>query len=772
MHDMSPTRNRCMLVIDDNKAIHDDFRKILVGDANHRASSESHAAFFGEESGHADNLTFEVDSAFQGQEGLEKVRKSIGEGRPYAMAFVDVRMPPGWDGVETIGHLWKVDPNLLVVICTAYNDYNWSEMAKRLDNMDRWQILKKPFDNVEVRQLAASLTEKWDLARKVDLKLDETQRMVDAMNRNLTAFRNAVDTAGIVAVTDLRGTIIEANKNFCRVSGYTRDELIGQNHRIVKSGHHPKNFFKEMYATIGRGKVWRGEVCNRAKDGSLYWVDTTIVPMLNEHDKVGSYFALRIEISGRKQLMGQLRELAYSDALTGLANRSSILRSIQNAIDRQDGSDFALLFLDIDRFKLINDSLGHDIGDELLKQIAHRLRETLRTTDSIQPARLGGDEFVILLESLSCLEDATIVAERILQAFSHRFELGVHTVYSTASIGVVTSDHQVESASEMLRDADLAMYAAKAEGKACYAVFDHSLREKVQTQLRVEGELREAISRNEFLLAYQPIVSLQTGRAVAVEALIRWRHPKRGLLSPDEFISIAEETGLIVPIGSWVLDEACRQLAEWHRSLGTDPPLCVHVNVSRKQLLLPNLVSLVEQALVKHAVPPECLHLEVTESIVMHDPESAAAKLSELRRLGVKIDMDDFGTGYSSLSCLHEFPIDVLKIDRSFIANLNRVRDFAALLQAVITLADNLNLQVVAEGIEDAEQLTLLLALGCGFGQGIFFAKPTTSPAEIEKFVSSKVKLPLREFEALLTGAPASIPSIDPNQMQQYEVEA
>lgn len=273
MCDLNNTRNRRVLVVDDNEAIHADFRKILSASDDSNAMSESYAAFFGEESPAEDHLSFEIDSASQGQEGLEKVRKAIQNGQPYAVAFVDIRMPPGWDGIETIGHLWEVDPDLLIVICTAYNDYNWNEMSQQLGRKDRWLILKKPFDNVEVRQLASSLTEKWELARIAELKLDELKHSVEATNRHLTAFRDAVDSAGIVAVTDLQGTILEANDNFCRVSGYSRDELIGENHNIVRSEQHCAKFFENLHSTVERGEMWRGEICSRAKDGSLYWVD-------------------------------------------------------------------------------------------------------------------------------------------------------------------------------------------------------------------------------------------------------------------------------------------------------------------------------------------------------------------------------------------------------------------------------------------------------------------------------------------------------------------
>lgn len=473
----------------------------------------------------------------------------------------------------------------------------------------------------------------------------------------------------------------------------------------------------------------------------------------------------------RRQMLGQLETLAHFDALTGLPNRASILRSIQDVIDRNGDAHFALLFLDFDGFKSINDSLGHEVGDKLLKEIACRLQENLRATDSVQPARLGGDEFVVLLKGLTSPADAITVTERLLRSFSQPYQLGSHTVYSTASIGVVTSEHCYEKACDIVRDADLAMYQAKSMGKACYAVFDQNLREKAQFRLAIEAGLRKAISRNELVLAYQPIISLETGRMTAVEALLRWNHPERGLVSPDEFIPVAEETGIIVPIGSWVLDEACRQYAEWRRTLPeTDRLACIHVNVSRKQLLSPDLVQVVEQVLTRHDVPPECLHLEVTESVMMTDPEFTISVLNDLRRLGLKIDMDDFGTGYSSLACLQEFPLDLLKVDRAFIANVNRSRDFAALLHSIVTLADNLGLQVVAEGIEEAEPVALLQALGCEYGQGYFFSKPLPA-GKIGDFAALQHRTAERESDVSPCGVPTNISVAEKLDLQHAEVE-
>lgn len=549
----------------------------------------------------------------------------------------------------------------------------------------------------------------------------------------LKAFRDAVDEAGIVAITDVKGTILEANDNFCKISGYSREELIGSDHRILRSGYHPPEFFRDMYRQIGRGKTWRGEICNRAKDGNFYWVDTTIVPMFNEQGKIKGYLALRIDISEQRRLLDSLHQLAHRDALTGLPNRAAILQSIQTVINRKSTNHFALLFMDFDRFKLINDSLGHDVGDKLLEAVADRLRKAVRSTDSIQAARMGGDEFVVLLDNLSAPEDAVRVAERLQKDLAIPYQLGGYTIYSSASIGIVTSEHLADTASEMLSNADLAMYEAKAAKVDRPIVFDQVLRDKAQKRLYIENELRDVISRDELTLFYQPIVDLESGEFRGVEALIRWFHPESGMIPPDEFISIAEEMDLIIPVGNFVLNEACRQLNQWRKTLGPLAPANLHVNVSRKQLEHPTLVTVVKNVLRKYEIPPECLHLEVTESIIMHDREISVSTLNELKKLGVNIDVDDFGTGYSSLSCLCDFPIDVLKLDREFVKKSDRDRE-VMLIEALIILAEKLGLEVIAEGIENAEQLALLQALGCRLGQGYFFSKPLIA-ADLEQAI-------------------------------------
>ena len=448
----------------------------------------------------------------------------------------------------------------------------------------------------------------------------------------------------------------------------------------------------------------------------------------------------------RQRMVGELTAAARLDKLTGLSNRALLSERMSRALERAHGDteyDFAVMFLDFDRFKLVNDTLGHDIGDLLLKGIANRLRANLRSSDSTARealgntvARLGGDEFVVVLDGVGTVEVATIIADRLLGVLAAPYQLGEHVVRSTASIGIVTSASGYGNANDMLRDADIAMYEAKARGKGCHVIFSQAMRDSVHERMTLETDLRAAIGTSEFSLAYQPIVSLETRATIGVEALARWTHPTRGNITPDVFIPIAEETGIIVTLSDQLLIEACAAFVGWQRDQPTCAPEYISVNLSRVQLLDPLLVDRTMAVVAEAGMLPSQLQLEVTESQIMQQRSNGIPVLARFQSLGVRIAMDDFGTGYSSLSCLQEFPLDVLKVDRSFVANAGQGRDFAALLHAVVTLADNLGLTVVAEGIETEDQLVLLQALGCAGGQGYLLARPMPL-AQFAEFLES-----------------------------------
>lgn len=568
----------------------------------------------------------------------------------------------------------------------------------------------------------------------VAVVLDTTER--EKANEEIRKLSAAVDQSpSSVVITDVDWNISYVNAMFCQTTGYKKREALQLDVSEFLGGKRSGDKYDAILARVERGDTWQGEFQTEKMRGESIWVSASISPIRSASEEITHYLFMFEDITDKKALLDQMQSLAFNDSLTQLPNRNKILDAIQETIDQGDDCRYGLLFLDFDRFKLINDSLGHEMGDELLRQIAERLRANLRKTDECVPARLGGDEFVVLLKGLPDPTVPFIVAERLSKAFKQSYQLGGNTVHSTASIGVVSGSSEYRSANEVLRDADLAMYEAKSQGKGRCVAFDRTMRERAQDRLTLECDLRQGLAQDELVLEYQPIVSLESGELRGVESLVRWHHPEMGVVGPDRFIPIAEETGLIVEIGERVLEEACRQFREWLESPGLDAPPCVHVNVSRLQMLLPDFAEIVGKLLDRYDIPTGCLHLEVTESTIMHDPTVIVRTLQELRDLGVCIDMDDFGTGYSSLSCLHEFPIDTLKIDRSFVNNDRHICDYTTLLQSIVTLAENLGLEVVAEGVETAEQLATLQALGCKLGQGYYFSKPL-APADLEKFLN------------------------------------
>jgi diguanylate cyclase (GGDEF)-like protein len=442
------------------------------------------------------------------------------------------------------------------------------------------------------------------------------------------------------------------------------------------------------------------------------------------------------EIRDRKQAEDQLAHQALHDALTGLANRNLVMDRLDHALvlARRSEAPLAVLFLDLDNFKLVNDSLGHQVGDELLVAVATRLDEVLRATDTVaRPgaatvARFGGDEFLLLCEALESEQDAIHIAQRIAAALAQPFVIGEDELFVTASVGIALSGPDATSDS-LIRDADAAMYRAKERGRARYEVFDQAMRARILGRLRNENELRHAIDRDELELFYQPIVSLHDGGVAGVEALVRWRHPERGLLPPIEFVPLAEESGLIIALGEWVLRAACRQFAQWYREDDHGLPLGASVNVSPRQFADPQFPAAVAKALRDTQLDPSRLALEITETALMEDSDVPGMVLEQLKAQGTRLVLDDFGTGYSSLSYLQRLPVDVLKLDRSFIAPLGDKTEDAQIVAGVVQMAKALKLAVVAEGVETLDQLTALQRLGCDLAQGYFFARPTEAQA-------------------------------------------
>ena len=434
---------------------------------------------------------------------------------------------------------------------------------------------------------------------------------------------------------------------------------------------------------------------------------------------------LQQEIVKHKQTQKKLLKIAFYDSLTGLPNRNLFLTLLQKAIERSQKEEdylFSVLFIDCDRFKVVNDSLGHQIGDKILQKIATRFKSCVRSLDTV--ARFGGDEFIILLEELEDLNFSKTVAQRLIERLKPPLLINDRKIFLDASIGIILNTKNYQSPEIILRDADMAMYRAKESGKGRYQIFEPEMHLLAQEKLQLETDLRLAIKREEFVLHYQPIFSFKTNSIKGFEALIRWNHPQKGLLSPIHFIPIAEETGLIIPLGMWVLKEACRQLKVWHQQNLTPQKLTMNVNISTQQFTQVNLIRQIDQILTQTQIYGQFLNLEITETAIMDNSDFAHDILKQLRKRQIGLSIDDFGTGYSSLSYLHRFPVDQLKIDRSFVKNIELKKDGVNIIETIITLAQNLNMEIVAEGIENQEQLAILRHLGCQFGQGYFFSKP------------------------------------------------
>jgi diguanylate cyclase (GGDEF)-like protein len=521
----------------------------------------------------------------------------------------------------------------------------------------------------------------------------------------------------------------------CRLMNEEAENLLGHStntlmHRGILS-YLPcirdDGLFVEALAVLETGLPYRGEKQCSLR-GKRRWYNIVAV---RHGDGLVVSFA---DVTDRLDYERQLQHAALHDTLTGLSNRALFTQRLEDAIKRarRDGEfRFAVLFLDLDRFKIINDSLGHDVGDQLLINIARRLVSNLResdiasrTRDGHLPARLGGDEFVILLDDIEDFDHATLVAERLQRALGEPHMIAGHEVITTASIGIVTSDGNYERPDDILRDADTAMYGAKNSGKARHVVFDERMHAEVVERLNLEKALHHALDREQFRLYYQPIVILNSGALAGFEALMRWEHPERGIVEPEHFIPLAEEIGLIVPMGAWALHEACRQLRQWQLRYPDRDNLSMNVNFSKAQLRDPRLIPMIESVIADTGIDPTRLKFEITESTFMDNAAELTPILTRIQALGIHLAMDDFGTGYSSLSFLHRAPMDYLKIDRSFISSAGKKRDYAAIIHTVVQLAHNLKMKVVAEGVETQDQLTMLQALDCNYGQGYLFDKP------------------------------------------------
>ncbi len=556
--------------------------------------------------------------------------------------------------------------------------------------------------------------------------IDITERkQADAQ---MTKLSSALEqTADSVVITDNNGIIEYVNPAFEETTGFTRSEALGRKTNIVKSGKHDLAFYKQLWETILKGEVFRDVLINRKKDGSLYYEEESITPLKDSQGNITHFISTGKDITERMQTQERLHYLAHHDVLTELPNRVLFMDRLEHALTRARWSQrlVAVLFLDMDRFKNINDTLGHDVGDRLLQAFGKRLFGCVREGDTV--ARLGGDEFAIVLEDIASVDDVPTTARKILQAFEQPFHDEGHELFVTGSIGISLYPDDGQDAHALLKNADTAMYRAKDAGRNNYHFYSADMSAKAFERLTLETSLRHALDRQEFLLYYQPQVGLDTSKIVGVEALLRWQHPDLGLVSPTEFISLLEDTGLIVPVGEWVLQTACDQAMVW-RNAGF-PPINLAVNLSSRQFNTLNLTDVINRVLENSGFDPARLELEITESVIMENAQETIDTLGALGKMGIRFAIDDFGTGYSSLSYLKRFPINTLKIDHSFVRDISSDPDDAAIVTTIVAMAHNLNLMVVAEGVETKDEFAFLRACGCDYMQGYLFSKPVPASA-------------------------------------------
>ncbi|TAN53144.1 MAG: EAL domain-containing protein [Methylococcaceae bacterium] len=535
-----------------------------------------------------------------------------------------------------------------------------------------------------------------------------------------------------IIITDIAGTIVDVNASFTTITGYAKQEVLGQNPRMLKSDHHDLSFYQAMWQSIRKEGRWCGEVWDKRKNGEIYPKWLSISAVKDEEGQICNYVGIFTDMTARIETENKLRILAHFDQLTGLPNRTLFVEKLKWAIDLSDrsGQDTVLFFLDLDRFKIINDTLGHQAGDRLLCEVAKRLQKCIRKVDTV--ARLAGDEFTIILTNVKEKGTVKKIAQKVLDSFAAPILLENREIYVTTSIGITRYPADGGDIDILLKNADTAMYHAKAAGKNRFEFYSGYMVQQVQDELDLELDLRKALENAEFLLYFQPLIDLGSGRLVGMEALIRWDHPQRGFISPMKFIPYAEKTDLILPIGAWVLERACQYLVNWQAEGW--PPLKLSVNYSGRQLKQPNQHKIVKDILHKTGVDPAYLNIELTESVIMEDAESSTQALQALKSIGLSISVDDFGTGYSSLSYLKRFPIDNLKIDRSFIRDITVDPDDEAIVSSIIAMAHALRLSVVAEGVETEQQLTMLREKRCDQAQGFYFCPPV-SAEEVQHFI-------------------------------------
>ncbi|MGY1448560.1 GGDEF/EAL domain-containing response regulator [Pseudomonas chlororaphis] len=735
--------NRRILIVDDTTSIHEDFRKILAcTDAPGDSLSDAEAALFGTPVS-ASLEHFFLDSAFQGREALDKVQVALDHDAPYAMAFIDMRMPPGWDGLETIERLWQVDPKLQIALCTAYSDYSWEDIAERLQLGDRLLILKKPFDAIEIRQMASALTVKWQMTEDAELKMDQLEQAVEERTRELADANIIVQNSPTILY---------------RLRGEPSFTLMYISHNITKFGHvaaqlvasadwaqtliHPDDQTKvknAMLRILDRDVAGASiEFRMRTGDGAFRWVENRYIPVRNDQDQLVEVEGIILDITERRLAEEKMALMARTDSLTGLANRATLIERLHQAFAaaRRGAAPFAMFYLDLDHFKRINDTLGHPIGDLLLQEVARRIKACTRENDVV--ARLGGDEFAILQldvdEATHCAALATKIRDTLLLPYS----LEGNEVRISVSIGISLYSPQTLSADSLMAQSDMALYRSKDKGRNQFHFHSEEINQEVTERVTLANDLKLALERDELHLHYLPEVDLGTGRILGMATQVRWLHPLRGWLEAEDFMPAAEKTGIVIALGHWLLDQACRQMRAW-RDQNVAPPL-IAIHLSLVQLKTgPELIYDVLRTTARWDLCPWDLRFDVTEGTLAQTKWTHNDILPRLCELGVKIAIDDFGTEYSSFDYLKTYRVNHLKLAQRFLDSASSDPDNAMTLRAILNFAREVGIGVTAEGVETQEQRTTLISSGTPLGHSLGAAVDSDQAGELLKARSAAV---------------------------------
>ncbi len=623
----------------------------------------------------------------------------------------DQRMP-GMSGSELFGEVSQRFPETIRIVLSGYADFN--AVSDAINQGSIYKFLTKPWNDSLLRGHVLEAFQRYELSWH---------------NHQLTGIFNS--TMEGIMITDKNGIIQTVNPAFSVITGYSKNEAVGLTPRFLRSDKEPAERYQSMWHSLNTQGVWQGEIWNQRKNGEAYpqWMTISSLPNGGDQEQ---YVALFIDISEQKRREACIEHQAYHDALTGLPNRRLFHDRLEQALVQaeRNACSLAVLFIDLDRFKMINDTLGHNIGDQLLQAVTKRLSDTVRREDTV--ARLGGDEFTVLLPRVEKRQDVERAVQKIIAAFQQPFTIAEQPLHISLSMGIALFPRDGETPERLMKNADSAMYRTKSDGRNGYHFYTQKMNAGAKRQLMLENDLHGALIRNELLPFYQLQQDAAQNVVTGMEVLLRWKHPQHGTVMPGEFIALAEENGLIIPIGRWVLEQACQQAKAWlDAGYGN---FTLAVNLSARQLQQPDLLQVVQQVLQSSGLPPQNLELEITENLLLNDTERNIALLHRLHDLGIRLALDDFGTGYSSLSYLKKFPFDLLKIDQSFVRGLPNNQEDAALVDTIITMGHKLGMQVIAEGVETREQREFLHHLGCDLVQGYLIAKPMPA-AQAEKLL-------------------------------------